>query len=98
MSPEPENWTKTANKTPAGVDGDVGAFTPLPGWAVGVDLWDALPVARQAAHAEQTTTHFQSSTIILVLIDARIPVKRRQKIANHLYQMMHRTFQPFYLS
>ena len=42
--------------TTAGVDGDVGAFTPLPGWAECLTSGEEQPVARQPAHAVRNYT------------------------------------------
>ena len=49
--PKPMN----RHPTPAGVDGERSEpLHPCPRWAVRLQIGDALPVARQAAHAKRT--------------------------------------------
>lgn len=53
--------TCALHPTTAGADGDVGTFTPLPGWAVH-HTTGRESCRRKPAHAERTQTHFHFCT------------------------------------
>ena len=52
----PRKHLMSDHPTTAGVDGDVGAFTPLPGWAERLPS-ERAPVAGGLTRGERTTTH-----------------------------------------